>query len=274
MISSSGGINWFIGTMGFSFQDWIGNFYPKGLRQDRFLSYYSRFFNSVEIDSTFYGTPNRSKVLRWKTITPMDFKISVKMPRSITHDAGLRNVKYETKEFVERVKELGEKLGVVLIQMPPFFGVEQIGPTTEFLKSLPDGIRYAIEMRDKSWFEIEGNKKSPIFVNILRENDICWAATEYPNVPNEINPTTDFLYIRWIGKHGTFQNFTKASINRQVVLKNWVERMNDKKTGINTIYGYFNNDYSGFSPETANEFKKIVGLEITDFKFPVQSEMF
>ncbi|MFN2127619.1 MAG: hypothetical protein ACK2TU_07140, partial [Anaerolineales bacterium] len=80
--------------------------------------------------------------------------------------------------------------------------------------------------------------------------------------------------IRWIGKHGTFQNFTKASINRQVVLKNWVERMNDKKTGINTIYGYFNNDYSGFSPETANEFKKIVGLEITDFKFPVQSEMF
>ena len=195
--------------MGFSFQDWAGIFYPSGLSKDRFLSYYSRFFNSVEIDSTFYGTPNSNTVNRWKSITPPEFKISVKMPRSITHEAGLIDVEYETKEFVDAVRNLDEKLGVVLIQLPPYFNIGLIETLDQFLESLPVGTKYAVEVRNRSWFETNNSIQTPILVNILRKyNNVCWAATEFPDVPNTIFPTTDFLYIRWIGKHGTFSNFT------------------------------------------------------------------
>jgi uncharacterized protein YecE (DUF72 family) len=274
MISPLKNIKWFIGTMGFSFQDWIGVFYPRGLIPEKFLSYYSRFFNSVEIDSTFYGTPNRSTLLRWKSVTPAGFKISVKMPRSITHDGGLRNVEYETNEFIDAVQNLEEKLGVVLIQMPPFFNVDFIETLDQFLKTLPNGNLYAIEVRDKSWFKVDRGEQSPKLVNILSNYNICWAATEYPLVPSDIYTTADFLYVRWIGIHGTFSSFTEVSIDREENLKEWVKKLNSKSSGINSIYGYFNNDYSGFSPLTANEFKEFAGLQSTDFQFPIQSKMF
>jgi len=267
-------MNWFIGTMGFSFQDWIGVFYSSGINQDRLLSYYSRFFNSVEIDSTFYGTPNSSTLLRWKSSTPSGFQISLKMPRSITHDSGLKNVEYETNKFIDAVHILGQKLGIILIQMPPFFSVELIETLDQFLKSLPVGTRYALEVRNKLWFEFDKNTQTPKLVDLLRNYDICWVATEYPGVPNKIYPTTDFLYIRWIGKHGTFSNFTKVSIERQTELNEWFKRLNELNAGIMSIYGYFNNDYSGFSPQTAIEFKKIAGFHPADYRFPIQSKLF
>ena len=183
MISPSENKKWFVGTMGFSFQDWIGVFYPRGLKPENFLNYYSRFFNSVEIDSTFYGTPNLKTILRWKSVTPPGFTISLKMPRSITHDGGLRNVEYETNEFIDAVQNLEEKLGVILIQMPPNFKVESLNILKDFIKTLPIDTRFAVELRDKSWFVIDKNIKAPKLFNILRDNNICWVATEYPNIP-------------------------------------------------------------------------------------------
>ena len=78
--------NWYLGTMGFSYPDWAGTFYPDTLAQRNYLGHYSRFFNAVEIDSTFYGTPRLTTVKRWATSTPADFRFCPKTPRMITHE--------------------------------------------------------------------------------------------------------------------------------------------------------------------------------------------
>ena len=88
-------LDYYIGTMGFSYQAWSGAFYPNGLAGCDYLSYYSRIFNAVEIDSTFYGTPRHESVMRWKEAVPDGFRICVKVPRSITHDAELIDVQTE-----------------------------------------------------------------------------------------------------------------------------------------------------------------------------------
>ena len=120
-------VDYYIGTMGFSYQDWSGAFYPKGLTGRDYLSYYSRIFNAVEIDSTFYGTPRRESVIRWKESVPDGFRICVKVPRSITHDAKIIDVHKEMEAFINAVRLLGEKLGVILLQFPPSFSNSKPG---------------------------------------------------------------------------------------------------------------------------------------------------
>ena len=112
-------VEYYIGTMGFSYSEWIGSFYPTGVRRKDFMSYYAKYFNAVEIDSTFYGIPKAQSVIRWNDNSPDDFKICLKVPRAITHEAGLVNISREMTRFLESVALLGEKLGVIVIQFPP-----------------------------------------------------------------------------------------------------------------------------------------------------------
>ena len=261
--------------MGFGFNDWLGEFYPKGIKPNKYLAYYSRIFNSVEIDSTFYGTPDLEKIKRWKTITSDQFKISVKVPRGITHEAGLIGVEYEMKSFVESVRHLDNKLGVILIQFPAVFVSSKIGVLADFIKQLPNGIRYAIEIRDSSWFVEESGrtKGEQRMVDLLKTYDICWAATMYPGLPQRIYPTTSFQYIRWIGRHGNYPQFNKVRNNRRENLTKWKSQIMDHLDGFSELFGYFNNDYSGFSPETTNTFKSLMGLPIKRFIQPVQKKL-
>ena len=93
-------MEWQRGTMGFAFKDWEGVFYPLATPSHKYLHIYSRKFNSVEIDSTFYGTPRQSTILRWREVTPDNFTISLKMPRRITHELRLINTDNEVQDFV------------------------------------------------------------------------------------------------------------------------------------------------------------------------------
>ncbi|NIT54716.1 MAG: DUF72 domain-containing protein, partial [Aliifodinibius sp.] len=93
-------VDFYIGTMGFSYKDWAGAFYPPGISPREYLTFYSRIFNAVEIDSTFYGTPKAGSVERWREGSPEGFRICLKVPRSITHDAGLVGVDDEMMKFV------------------------------------------------------------------------------------------------------------------------------------------------------------------------------
>ncbi len=81
--------NWYLGTVGFSYKDWDGVFYPTGTSPRNYLPRYSKIFGAVELDSTFYGTPPEDRVRQWATITPAEFKFCVKTPRQITHDMRL-----------------------------------------------------------------------------------------------------------------------------------------------------------------------------------------
>ena len=262
-------MNYFIGTMGFSYSDWKGVFFPSEMPSQKYLSYYSRIFNSVEIDSTFYGIPRKETILRWKSMTPNSFKFCVKMPRSITHDSNLLQVEGLIDEFLRRMELLGSKLAVVLLQFPPSFSVTQLDFLHRLFPYLPREFRYGIEVRDASWY-----LNTDEFVRLLKSYQIGWVATEYPKVPSTITLTTDFLYIRWIGQHGSFISHNYERIDRTLNLDKWNREIKRIAGQINSVYGFFNNDYAGFAPGTANKFKRIVGLDIREFKPPTQGYLF
>ncbi len=172
-------VDFYIGTMGFSYKDWAGAFYPPSLAARDYLSYYSRIFNAVEIDSTFYGIPKIGSLIRWRDNSPDEFKICVKVPRSITHDARLVNVQTEMTEFIHAVNTLGEKLSVILIQFPPSYSSSNASLVNDFLEALPKSRRYAVEFRNSSWY-------TKHTAAMLMQHEVCWAATEFQGVPKEV----------------------------------------------------------------------------------------
>ena len=109
-----------LGTSSFTASGWEGSFYPLGMRSKDFLRHYSGQFQTVEIDSTFYGTPAASTVTSWNNKTPADFVFAVKVPQVITHEKVLVDCEPEFDEFIERMHLLGDKLGPMLLQFPKF----------------------------------------------------------------------------------------------------------------------------------------------------------
>jgi uncharacterized protein YecE (DUF72 family) len=259
--------DWYLGTMGFSYADWAGPFYPENLVQRNYLGHYARFFNAAEIDSTFYGTPRPATVKRWRTSTPPDFRFCPKTPRSITHEKSLQAAHLDMAEFLAVMRELGEKLGPVLIQLPPTFGEDQADHLDTFLGELPTDLRFAVEFRHASWYQAET-------AALLRKHQIAWTATEYPNLPRGVHLTTNMIYFRLIGRHGQFQHHDREQLDRSANLQWWYQHVEKKLEKAPTIYGFFNNDYAGFGPGSCNQFKKLAKLPAPDLIPPQQARLF
>lgn len=244
---------WFLGTMGFGYKDWVGAFYPDDTRSQNFLSYYSRSFNSVELDTTFYGVPNTPKVKQWATSVPDHFKFCAKLPRQITHEKRLQGVKGELDEFVDSMRILENKLGALLIQLPPGFTSAEEKPLVEFLDLLPMDVRFAVEFRHASW---EKQKTE----ELLQNRQVCWATTEYPGLTNQVKQTCDFLYIRWIGQHGSYDRHSYERVDKTNQLLWWKDQIQPRLDKVGEVYGFFNNDYAGYAVGSCIKFKKILGL--------------
>jgi len=259
--------DWFLGTMGFSYQDWAGSFYPDTLAQRNYLGYYSRFFNAVEIDSTFYGTPRLESVKRWVSSTPAEFRFCPKVPRIVTHEKGLAASHLDMAEFLAVIRELGDKLGVILVQLPPSFSSDQFEVLDNFLGELPSDLRFAVEFRHHSWHQAPTTA-------MLRKHGVCWAATEYPNLPRGVNLTVNFIYFRLIGQHGQFEHHNREQIDRSANLEWWYQHLRALTHDVHSIYGFFNNDYAGFGAGSCNRFKVLTGLTISDLRPPQQGRLF
>jgi uncharacterized protein YecE (DUF72 family) len=140
-----------IGTSGFSYKEWVGSFYPPGLAQAKWLGYYASRFAAVEIDSTFYRMPKVEMLDKWKRATPEGFAFAIKASRRITHNERLAVPSDATSYFLSVLPSLGDRLGVVLFQLPPFFHCDE-RRLDAFLSTLPAGVRFAVEFRHPSWF--------------------------------------------------------------------------------------------------------------------------
>ena len=253
--------------MGFSYKQWVGPFYPDGLNARHHLPYYAERFNALEIDSTFYGTPLATTVQRWHDVTPPDFIICPKMPRTITHEARLLGADDLTGEFLERMWLLKDKLGAVLIQFPPDFSQAEMSSLIHFLPTLPDDVRFAIEFRHPSWIK-------PETAVLLEAHNLCWASTDTVYVPRQITPTTDFLYLRFIGPHGRFATKDRTQLDRSADLQKWWQELQPHLQSAKIVYAFFNDDYEGFSPETCNRFKRIIGLDADEIRPMQQGRLF
>ena len=136
-----------IGTQGWTGPDWRRLAYPKSLSTSGRLSWYARVFDAVEINSTFYGIPSRSTVRTWRGSVPRGFTFTVK-PRMITHESDLTNSAPELASFLCAVRELGDSLGAVLIQLPPWFGSDRLPELTRWMSGLPvNEMRFFLEVR-------------------------------------------------------------------------------------------------------------------------------
>lgn len=249
-------MNWHIGTVGFGYKQWINTFYPQGMKSADYLSHYAQYFDSAEIDSTFYGTPRLSTVEKWANDVPNHFRFSPKTPRTITHDTPIVQAVAPMTEFVERIGVLGDKLGAILIQFPARFQVDQLPALNQFLAEIPTA-RYAIEFRHPSW-EIGET------LAMLRERDCVWVAADY-GVTNEhgmgefmVRQSADWHYFRFIGWHGAFNTKNELKLDQTPRLQRWLSEL--ELHSINTAYAYFNNDYSGYSIATANQLKSLLNL--------------
>lgn len=256
-------IAWYIGTMGFGYKAWQGSFYPDKLSRDQQLPFYAGRYNALEMDSTFYGTPRADYVTRWRQVTPDTFKFCPKAPREITHDLRLVESEGVLNHFLDTMRILGERLGPVVLQFPPDFRSDQHDGLVTFLSDLPDDIRFAVELRHRSWW-------NETTAALLRDYRVCWIAADYIHMPKDIWPTTDFLYLRFLGRHGQFATETHEIVDRTDDLRRWHDAIESHLDGITAVYAFFNNDYAGHSPATANRFKAIVGLETEPEENPPQ----
>ena len=142
------------GTSGYSYKEWLGHFYPEKLPADAMLRYYAERFATVEINNTFYRMPAESMLSRWATEVPANFTFTLKAPRRITHDKRLREAGPDVTEFLRRALALGDKLGVLLFQLPPYLK-KDVARLKDFLGLLPPDRRVAFEFRHASWQDDE-----------------------------------------------------------------------------------------------------------------------
>lgn len=143
---------YYLGCPAWGMKSWVGRLFPAGTKQAEFLPRYSRIFNTVEGNTTFYALPKVDSVARWNDETPADFRFCFKFPKKITHEKLLKDAEEYASNFVKRLEPLGEKLGTLVVQLPPRFGPKQLERLGSFLRVLPSGFRYAVELRHDAFF--------------------------------------------------------------------------------------------------------------------------
>jgi uncharacterized protein YecE (DUF72 family) len=248
-----------IGCSGWSYKDWQGIFYPKGLAAKDYLSYYSKVFNCVEVDSSFYRIPNAFMISRWRNNTPEGFLFSPKLPKKITHDKKLKDSESTLIYFYSMVSKLREKLGPIAIQLPPSIKFDTHRELMrDFVSQLSPEFRHAIEFRHKSWF-------NPETYALLRKNNIAmvWSLNQYLETPPEV--TADFIYLRMVGDR-EITEFSGIQKDRTEDIKRWASAVKESSGKFESGYIFFNNHFAGFSPESSNEFRRLLGLMELDWK--------
>jgi uncharacterized protein YecE (DUF72 family) len=267
-----------LGTSAFTAAGWAGSFYPEDLPERDHLSYYAQHFDAVEVDSTFYRMPAASTVRGWYEKTPQGFLFAAKVPQQITHEQMLVDCKEEVAGFLKVMDLLKEKLGPLLFQFPSFnrtkfkSGGEFVARLQPFLKSLPAGYRFAVEIRNRQWLDAK-------FADTLGERGVALALVDHPWMPRpaelfaKFDPlTADFAYIRWLGDRKGIEEQTKTwdrvILDRRPLLLEWVEvcrRIARRKI---QILAFANNHYAGHAPATIEMFRQLWGAKATTAAVP------
>lgn len=253
-----------MGCSGWSYSSWQGPFYPKEMENRAWLPYYSRIFNYVEIDSTFYNIPSESMVKNWERRTPENFRFTAKFPKIITHEKKFKNVQRELELFYQRMAPLKEKLIALLIQLPQSYklkeGLEDFSSYNFFFEG---EFRYAVEVRHSSWF-------SDLAYNFFKNNNIAMVWSQMDRLQTPPVVTSDFVYLRLIGDRRLEENqFDKIRIDRIEEIRNWANKMkevnqNEKDVKIGIVAA--NNHYGGYGPGTVDIFRQNMDMEKLSFE--------
>ena len=210
-----------VGTSGWHYEEWgRGHFYPKDLPTDRWLPFYARHFDTVEVNNTFYRLPKEEVARGWGRQTPEGFLLTLKASRRITHQQRLRDCEELLTAFLDRTRAIGkDHIGSVLYQLPPYMRRDD-GLLESFLALLPTDIRHAFEFRHRSWFE-------PQCLDLLR---------------------------RYGAGLGTVQEGDYSDEE----LRTWAERIRKAAIDLDHIFVYFDNDEEGRALSNAQTLRDLL----------------
>jgi uncharacterized protein YecE (DUF72 family) len=223
----------YAGTSGFAYQEWKGPFYPADLPAKKMLSHYASVLPSVEINYTFRRLPSDAVLEGWRTQTPEGFRLTLKASQRITHIRRLVDTAADVDEFVRKAKSLGDRLGVILFQLPPTL-VYRRDLLEGFLSSLPPVVRAAMEFRHESWSD-------PEVAELLEGHGVavCAADTEAKPLAT-IQVTAPHVYLR-LRKEDYAADEIAA----------WAARVRTVLDGGRDVYCYFKHEGGGVGPAYA-----------------------
>lgn len=236
----------FVGTSGWQYDSWRGVLYRDGLAQRRWLERYAEVFRTVENNGTFYRLPDRETFASWRARTPGDFTMAVKASRFITHVRRLSDVAEPVRRLTDAASGLDDRLGPVLLQLPPTLRAEPARLAT-CLSLFPDGMRVAVEPRHPSWWTDEVRD-----VLVEQGAALCWADVQgRPRGP--LWRTTTWGYLRM--HQGAAEPWPRYG---KQALRSWAQRLADTWSDRSRVYTFFNNDPGGAAVVNAMEFAVIM----------------
>lgn len=236
-----------IGTSGWHYKHWLGVFYPEGTRASDMFQFYARYFDTVEINNSFYRLPTANTFDNWRESSPPKFCYAVKGSRFITHMKKLKDPQSSSAKFFLAADRLGNKLGPILFQLPPRWKIN-LDRLEEFLQTLPREHEYAIEFRDESWLVREAYE-------LLRKYNAAFCIHDFADMKVALEITADFTYIRFHGP--TSAKYWGSYPDRD--LRAWADRIKSWRRDLSSVYAYFNNDPEGAAVRNALTLKQLVG---------------
>lgn len=232
-------MNFWIGTSGFQYSEWKGNFYPEDLSTAKMLSFYAERFSTTEINYTFHRIPAQKTMENWKAQTPELFRFALKAPQKITHWAKLRGCVDTLEYFLKVAGGLGERLGPVLFQLPPNFK-KDTDVLSSFLRELPS-YRAAFEFRHESWFDDE------IF-DLLRSRNIALCIADTDTIATPRKSTADYGYLRL-----RREDYTEEDVKR------WSDFVREQNRNWTDAFVYFKHEERGIGPKLARQMIELLG---------------
>lgn len=219
-----------VGTSGYDYPEWKGSFYPDSLPASRRLAYYAERFPTVEINYTYYRTPSAKTLAGWHEATPAAFKLTLKAPKRITHEARLRDCGEHVRHFCQVAATLDTKLGVLLFQLPPYLR-KDLARFDAFLQELPQNTRAAFEFRHVSWLDEE------LFAR-LRTRNLALCVGDSERLKTPIVVTADYAYFRLRD-----EGYTPDDIAR------WAQLIRENTAACGDVFVYFKHEEAGKGTE-------------------------
>jgi uncharacterized protein YecE (DUF72 family) len=227
-VKNSKPIYFHIGTTGWAEKEWVGSIYPKGTKPADYLSHYSKFFDSIELNTTHYQIPDPLKIERWYDKSAPDFKFCPKLTRAISHHKGLGSGTENVLLFCQSISGLKEKLGPCFLQLPPYFSPDNLDILETFFKAWPKEIALHVEFRHDDWFlKPAMDKLSELLMN--HQKGIVMTDVAGRRDVLTIGATKDVIFIRFVGNLGHPSD--RERLKQWVIaLSEWVD------AGIQEIY--------------------------------------
>jgi uncharacterized protein YecE (DUF72 family) len=226
-----------IGCSGWQYRHWRGNFYPVDLEQKRWLEYYALQFDTVEINNTFYRLPEDPAFDAWRQRVPSTFLYAIKASRFLTHMKRLKAPEEPLDRLFSRVRILGRRLGPILYQLPPRWGVD-VERLSVFLEALPPRRRHVVEFRDASWYTDE------VF-GLLTRHKVACCLHDMPGSATGRRVAGPFVYVRFHGPVRYGGRYDDESLD------DWAAWLAGRVREGQRVFVYFNNDIDGHAPRDA-----------------------